>query len=110
MLFTPTYVRGLLATYAARRHRGENPLTACTDVPADRAVAVSFARWEGGAWVSGYVAIEHWIRVSTEPICAAVSGSYQRRTVAWASMSAHCWNQLPCEDLDGGAGFNGLLN
>ena len=21
------------------------------------------------------------------------SGSYQRRTVAWASMSAHCWNQ-----------------
>jgi membrane protease YdiL (CAAX protease family) len=42
--FTATYVRGWPATYAARRHRGENPLTARTGVPADSAVAVSAAR------------------------------------------------------------------
>jgi hypothetical protein len=42
--FTATYVRGRPATYAARRHRGENPLTARTGVPADSAVAVSSAQ------------------------------------------------------------------
>jgi hypothetical protein len=47
-------------------------LTACTGVPADSAVAVLSARRDGGACVSGYVAIEHWIRVTTEPICDVV--------------------------------------
>jgi hypothetical protein len=58
--------------YAARRHRGEKPLTACTGVPATSAVAVSSAKRDGGACVSGYVAIEHWIRVTTEPTCDVV--------------------------------------